>query len=64
MLKMAAKVESTYVVDMKISTRVSNYINITFKGVPEKKKEKNVLIVEEITHSLIINIIFLFSGVR
>ena len=63
MLKMAAKVESTYVVDMKISTRVSNYINITFKGVPEKRK-KNVLIVEEITHSLIINIIFLFSGVR
>ena len=60
---MAAKVESTYVVDMKISTRVSNYINITFKGVPEKRN-KNVLIVEEITHSLIINIIFLFSGLR
>ena len=37
---MAAKVESTYVVDMKISTRVSNYINITFKGVPEKRKKK------------------------
>ena len=40
---MAAKVESTYVVDMKISTRVSNYINITFKGVPETKKSRTHL---------------------